>query len=104
MVFQCDMIMNIPFQADLLAIQQRRQSIIDENLRRANNKWRSHDYQVNDQVLIIENDTSKLSERATGPYQILRVHTNGTVTIQYKPNVTQRINIRRVKPYKAPPP
>jgi hypothetical protein len=103
-VFQRDMLMNIPFQADLLAIQQRWQLIVDSKLRQANLRRISHDYQVNDQVLILEKDPDKLSERATGPFQIRRVHTNGTVTIQVKPNVTQRINIRRVKPYKAPPP
>ena len=103
-VFQRDMLMNIPFQADLQAIQQRCQLIVDSNLRKANNRRISHDYQVNDQVLIKEIEPDKLSERATGPYQVRQVHSNGTLTIQIKPNVTQRINIRRVKPYKAPPP
>ena len=42
----------------------------------------------------------KLHPRFEGPYAIVEVHTNGTVTIQRKPNVTERINIRRLKPFK----
>ena len=40
----------------------------------------------------------KLQERFTGPYTIRQVHTNGTVTIQIRENIIQRINIRRIKP------
>ena len=35
----------------------------------------------------------------TGPYAITQVHTNGTVTIRLSDNVTERINIRWIKPY-----
>jgi hypothetical protein len=65
-----------------------------------NAKRISHDYQPNEEVLIL-NETdriSKLAPRASGPYQIIRVHTNGTLTIRRNNNL-QRINIRRVRPY-----
>ena len=42
--------------------------------------------------------SDKLREAFSGPYSILRVHTNGTVTIQLTPTSTERINIRRLKP------
>ena len=100
-VFQRDMLLNIPLIADLHAIRERRQVIIDESLRRANNKRRSHDYDVNELVMLIPKDVAKLSERALGPFQIRRVHANGTVTIQVKPTVTKRVNIRRIKPYRS---
>ncbi|KAG7352383.1 hypothetical protein IV203_008431 [Nitzschia inconspicua] len=36
------------------------------------------------------------------PYHITTVHTNGTVTIELKPHIYERINIHRIKPYRAP--
>jgi hypothetical protein len=41
----------------------------------------SHDYHVGDEVLKLIPNPSKLQPRATGPYFIETVHTNGTVTI-----------------------
>jgi len=101
-VFHRDMLLNIPFQADLHALQQKRQLLIDEDLRKANQKRHDHDYQPHDLVLILERDADKLDAKASGPFEISRVHTNGTVTIQVRPNVQQRINIRRIKPYRYP--
>ena len=40
-----------------------------------------------------------MGEKYSGPYDIVKVHVNGTLTIQLGPNVTERINIRRVIPY-----
>ena len=37
--------------------------------------------------------------RAVGPFTIEQVHANGTVTIMRRPNVYERINIRRIIPY-----
>jgi len=100
-VFQRDMLLNIPLIADLHAIRERRQLIIDENLRKANAKRISHDYNVNELVLLIPQGTDKLDEKALGPFQIRRVHANGTVTLQIKPTVNKRVNIRRLKPYRS---
>jgi hypothetical protein len=35
-----------------------------------------------------------------GPFNITRVHANGTVTIALAPGVIERVNIRRIKPYR----
>ncbi len=51
------------------------------------------------EVLLEDNDGEKLSPKATGPFRISKVHTNGTVTLQIKPRTFQRINIRRIRPY-----
>jgi hypothetical protein len=93
------MILDIPLLANLHDIQQRRQLIIDDRLRRANLKRRSFDYQVGQQVLLLADNPDKLQDRASGPFPITQVHANGTITIQRTPYYRERINIRRVKPY-----
>jgi transposase InsO family protein len=100
LVYQRDMILDIPLVADLELIRQNRQALIDEQLIRANSRRISHDYQPNDEVLILAYKPDKLAPRATGPFRIIAVHTNGTVTIQRNTAVTERINIRRIRPYR----
>ena len=99
-IFNRDMLHNIPFKADLIALQERRQVVIDKNLHRMNSKRISFDYQPNQQVLIREDKPDKLDARFTGPYRIDRVHTNGSVTIEVRLHVFKRMNIRRIKPYR----
>ena len=62
----------------------------------------SYDYQPSQQVLKKKHEWTKLGERWDGPYAIKKVHVNGNVTIELAPGVTERINIRRVKPYHQP--
>ena len=63
-------------------------------------------YKVGQKVLIGK-DTyktlGKLKQRYIGPYLIVMVHVNGTLTIRKRPNVLERINVRRVKPYNDSP-
>lgn len=99
MVFLRDMVLNIPLIADLEQIRQKRQVIIDDAVRRQNLKRTAYDYQPGQQVLLLTYNPDKLQPRASGPYDVVAVHVNGTLTIQRLPNVTERINIRRVKPY-----
>ena len=40
-----------------------------------------------------------MQERASGPYNIVTVHVNSTVTIERRPNVYERLSIRRIKHY-----
>ena len=95
-----DMFLNVPFMTDLAALRQRRQLIINDNLLKQNARRRHHDYRVHDQVLVKETDPSKLGPRTHGPYPIVRVHANGNVTIRRTPYVQERLNIRRVFPYR----
>jgi hypothetical protein len=92
------MILNVPFIADLQSIQDRRQKIVNQNLRRQNIRRFDYDYRADELVLIRLPNPMKLQEHFTGPYTIRQVHTNGTVTIQIRENIIQRINIRRIKP------
>ena len=106
LVFRRDMFLDIPLLADLALIRANRQVLIDDNLRRQNLKRRSYDYQVGQQVLILNSDThpSKLDPTTdSGPFPILQVHVNGNVTIQRSEFITERINIRRLRPYRTIP-
>jgi len=100
LVFHRDMFLDIPLLANLATIRQNRQRLIDENLRRDNLKRRTHDYQPGQAVLLLVPDPKKLEPRAIGPFPIHQVHTNGTVSILRNPHVLERINIRRIKPYR----
>ena len=94
--------LNVPLIADWHTIATRREQLVNENLRRQNPKRRTYDYNVNDQVLKKVYKPTKLGQRTSGPYStITRVHVNGNVTLQLNPNVTERINIRRIQPYRG---
>ena len=95
------MFLDVPLIADIAALSQQRQLKVDESLRQANLNRRSYDYDVNEQVLLKVPDPDKGQDRFTGPCRITRVHCNGTVTIQTAPNVTDRVNIRRIKPCRS---
>jgi hypothetical protein len=53
-------------------------------------------------VLVLVYKPTKDEPRAIGPFRIERVHVNGTVTIRRNDHVTERINVRRVRPYRRP--
>ena len=102
LVFSRDMFLNIPLIADWHLIAQRREQLVNESLRRQNLKRRRYDYVQGQRVLKKIHDPTKLGERTEGPYVIQSVHVNGTVTIILRTGVTERINIRRVIPYREP--
>ena len=102
LAFHRDMFLDVPYVADLLAVRDRRQLRVDKDRRRANSKRISHDYKVGDQALKKRHEWSKLGEKWDGPYVVTRAHVNGNVTVQLCAGVTERLNIRRVKPYKNP--
>ena len=64
-----------------------------------NQKRRGYDYAPQHLVLKKKVKPKKLGERTSGPSNIVQVHVNGTVTIQLRPGLTERINIRRIIPY-----
>ena len=104
LAFRRDMIFNLPLEFDFEAINERRQLRVDADLLRINSKRYSYDYQVGERVLKRKYEYAKLDERWEGPFEVLQVHVNGNVTIQLRDGVSERINIRRVKPYKEPTP
>ena len=98
--FGRDMILDIPIVADMKTLQANKEALINKNLIAENRRRISYDYQVNDQVLKLVHKPGKLEPRAEGPYPITQVHCNGSVTIRLNAHVTERINIRRIKPFR----
>ena len=99
LVYQRDMLLDIPIIVDLLQLQNKRQVLIDENLRRQNRKRREWNYAVGQEVLIKAVDPTKLEPRAHGPYTIVQVYTNGTVDVRRNPHIVERLNNRRIIPF-----
>jgi hypothetical protein len=99
LVFNRDMILKLPLIADWHAITQRREHLIHENLMRENQKIRGCDYAPQHMILKKKWKPKILGKRTIGPYKIVQVHVNGTVAIQLRPGLTERINIRQIIPY-----
>jgi hypothetical protein len=94
LVFNRDMFLNIQLIADWHVITQRQKHLIHEKLMRENQKRRGYDYDPQQLVLKKKWKPKKLSKRTSGLYKIEQVHINGTVTIQLRPGLTERVNIR----------
>ncbi len=94
------MLLNIHSIADWHTITQRREDLIHEKLMRENRKRRGYDYAPQQMVLKKKWKPKNVGKRTSGPYKIVQVHVNGTVTIQLRPGLTERINIRQIIPYK----
>jgi hypothetical protein len=101
LAFHRDMLSDIPLIADLITIRNSRQAIIDESLRVANMQRLNHDYRVGEQVLFKVYAPKKLDARWTGPYNIESVHVNGTLSIRLNAHTVERVNVRRLKPYRT---
>ena len=106
LVFNRDMFLNIPLVADILTLTQHRQALVDKRLLRANAHRSFHDFRVGEMVFVNHYNTraNKLMRIRTGPFPIIRVHTNNTVTIVNRAQEHERINIRRLTPHRAPQP
>ena len=99
-VFARDMLLDIPVMVDLVRIRDNRQLQIAENLRRQNAKRLEFHYTVGGEVLIKVPSPNKLEPRTEGPYRITQVFTNGTLEIQRSAQVRERLNIRRLVPFR----
>ena len=100
LVFGRDMLLDLPVVADWINIQQFQQQLTDKRQILANRNRFSYDYKVGEQVLKINDNPSKLAPRAHGPFTIVQVHTNGTLSIRRNAFTVERISIRRVKPFR----
>ena len=93
------MILNVPIIVDLIKLRDNRQLSVDANLQRVNSKRVSYDYQPGQKILKKRHEWTKLGERSDGPFEIVKTHVNGNVTVSLCEGVTERLNIRRVKSY-----
>ena len=89
LVFGIDIILDIPLIAYWKMIQHDRQTLVNERLYQANEGRRRFDYIQWQRLLKKKDRPDKLGELTEGPYQITRVHTNVTVSIDLCPNVTE---------------
>ena len=100
LVFGRDMFMPVNFEADWGKIKQNKQNRIDCNNDRENQKRRDHKYNPGNLVKLEQTGIlPTLSLPRMGPYLVIQAHDNGNITIQKQPFVTDRVNIRRCKPY-----
>ena len=100
LVFGRDMIHNIAFKANWNRIQKRKQDIIRKSNKKVNKSQTSYEYKVGDQVLLeTPGILRKLSTTCSGPYPVTKAYKNGTIRIQ-KGIVSERVNIRRISPFK----
>ncbi len=81
-------------------ITRNREALVNDALLKNNQRHINYDYYVRQQVLKYDNTIKgKLTVKTSGPFVIVRVHVNGTVTIQLRAGVTERINIHCTIPY-----
>ena len=101
-VFGRDMHMNIPVVSDLLSIGRARQNQTDQRVFRENARRVPYDYAVGNMVYVkhVFKPADKIKEIWKGPFPILRVHTNNTVTVQ-RGQIHERMSIRRIKPSRS---
>ena len=71
------MLLNVPLIIDLIVIRNRRQALVDKNLKKIGMKNYKED---------------KMLLKLLGLYSIVQVFTNGTVDIQQTPTVRDRMS------------
>ena len=96
-----DMILPINHLANWRLIRQRKQAQIDKDVIREKSTRVDYDYRIRDWVMVREKIDVKYEIPFKVPYEIFQTWTNRNVTIQMGA-VTDRLNIRRVNPYKIP--
>ena len=79
LTFQRNMFIDVPVLADLIAIRNRSQQLIETNLIRHNYERYDHHYCLGSMIMVKVYDPTKLQEKLHGPYPILELQTNGIV-------------------------
>ena len=89
------MLLNLPLIIDINMLHTYRQHRIDEALIHANASRLHHDYEIGKEVYKKEYHESRDKAKPiySGPYKIVRVHTNNTVSIKITDDVTERLSI-----------
>jgi hypothetical protein len=97
-VFGRDMIINATYLADWKAIADRRNTSVLRNNTRENAQRVPHQYLVGEKVYIRVSNISRKLDVQEGPFEILKINSNGTVSIRRSPIVRETIHIRRLHP------
>ena len=93
------MLFNLASVVDWKVATSTKQIQVDTDNVRENAKRVTYNYAIADQVSVeMTGIYRKLYYKKQGPYRIIEVFTNVTVLVQ-SVKVTERINIRRLKPH-----
>jgi hypothetical protein len=76
--------------------RRRRRQLADND--RENKRRIPPVYKTDDLVFLLDNDVKRKLQTKDGPFKVVTVHSNGTVTIQRSARVKERVNIRRLHP------
>ena len=102
--FNRDMLFDLKYVVDWEKIRQHKEKQIQKDNERENSKRRHFTYKVGDKVLLKRDHLRILrkSERQNkGPYTIVQVNKNGTLSITNEDSgTTSTVNIRRVIPFR----
>jgi hypothetical protein len=99
LAFSRDKLLDIPFIADFVALKANRQLQIDKRLLRTNASCCPHDFSVGENIYVQNGQMkSKLQPPWEGPFPIICVQTNGTVTFHHPNLIEEQHNIRQIKP------
>ena len=93
LVFQRNMLFDIPVIADLEAVRNKKQLLVDTNLIRSNKRRIHYNYQQIQRIMVVTEDPTKLEQRTHGPYLINQIFTNGTVDLQLSAGNPSTVNI-----------
>lgn len=78
------MILNKEVQVNWTAIKEHREEKAQIDNSRENDSWKEHQYTTGEKCWIVKNKyehNQKLDKVAEGPFEILKVNKNGTLTI-----------------------
>ena len=98
------MIFNFKMRTDWDKIARKRNRMAENDNVRENNKRKPYEYKIGEKVLIVRKKyerTGKICDAPTeGPFKVVSTNAGiGVVEIQ-RGQYTERVNVRRLKPYK----
>ena len=103
LAFGMDMIMRLNIKINWALLKEKCRCMEVANNTKENRGRLIHQYNVGDLVLIVEKPYErakkpKLSSPTEGPYEVLRIYSNGNVRIR-RGNFDEDISIRHLRPY-----
>jgi hypothetical protein len=97
--FNRDMLFDLSFTTSYNDLKNIKQKASDLNVDCENKKRIKYDYKVNDLILLDRGTLQrKLVPKRDGPYQVIRVYSNGTLKIR-KDIYAQQVSIHQCTPY-----
>ncbi len=103
LAFSCGMLINIPLIVEWQTITRNRETLVNDVHLKNNQRCINYDYYIVQHILKYDNTIKeKLAIKTSGPFEIVCVHVNSMVTIQFWVGVTEQVNICHTIPYRDP--